>query len=117
MVNSYKIVMANVAQQIYTHVLFYLTRQPISTIQYNIYMYNHCLSFCYYICEANNVVYVDLLIELMLNIPVNSYGHVGTLSPFYGTFIQNKDIMASTKCFKYNPTTKPTGLICKVGLT
>ena len=30
-----------------------------------------------------------VLFELMLYVPVNSYGHVGTLSPFYGTFSQN----------------------------
>ena len=29
------------------------------------------------------------LFELMLNIPVNSYGHAEMLSPFYGTFTQN----------------------------
>ena len=29
------------------------------------------------------------LFDLMLNIPANSYGHVGTLPPFYGTFTQN----------------------------
>ena len=29
------------------------------------------------------------LFEFMLNVSVNSYGHVGTLPPFYGTFTQN----------------------------
>ena len=29
------------------------------------------------------------LFELMLKVPVNSYGHVGTLRPFYGTFTQH----------------------------
>ena len=27
--------------------------------------------------------------ELMVNVPVNSNGHVGTLPPFYGTFTQH----------------------------
>ena len=31
------------------------------------------------------------LFEFMLYVPVNSYGHFGTLSPFYGTFTQNKN--------------------------
>ena len=29
------------------------------------------------------------LFELMPNVQVNIHGHVGTLSPFYGTFTQN----------------------------
>ena len=29
------------------------------------------------------------LFELMLNVPINSYGHVGTLSPFRGTCVQS----------------------------
>ena len=29
------------------------------------------------------------LFELMLYVPVNSNGHVGTLPPFYGTFTQH----------------------------
>ena len=29
------------------------------------------------------------LFELMLSVPVNSYGHVGTLPPYYGTYTQN----------------------------
>ena len=29
------------------------------------------------------------LIDLKLNVPVNSYGHDGALPPFYGTFTQN----------------------------
>ena len=35
------------------------------------------------------------LFELMLYVPVNSC-HVGTLSPFYGTFTQNENVMTST---------------------
>ena len=42
------------------------------------------------------------LFELMFNVPVNSYGHVGTLPLFYGTFSQNEDVMTSNKYFKYN---------------
>ena len=33
------------------------------------------------------------LFELMLNVLVNRYGHVGMLPPIYGTFTQNKDVM------------------------
>ena len=33
----------------------------------------------------------------MLYIPVNSYGHVGTLPPLYETFSQNSDVMTSKK--------------------
>ena len=29
------------------------------------------------------------LFELMLYVPVNSKGHIGTLPPFYGTFTQD----------------------------
>ena len=39
-------------------------------------------------------------LDMMLYVPVNSYGHVGMLHPFYGTSIQNKDVMTSKKCFK-----------------
>ena len=28
------------------------------------------------------------LVELYFSVPVNGYGHVGTLPPFYGTFTQ-----------------------------
>ena len=35
-----------------------------------------------------NVSYVCLF-ELWHSVPVNSCGHVGMLSPFYGTFTQN----------------------------
>ena len=52
------------------------------------------------------------LFELMLYIPVNSHGHVGTLPPFYGAFTRNEDVMTSNKCFTYNPTKlKPIRLI------
>ena len=64
-----------------------------------------------------SVVSGNLLFELMLNHPVNSYGHVGTLPPFNGTFTQNEDVMTSNKCFKYDYPTKPTRLICMDGLT
>ena len=32
------------------------------------------------------------LSELMLNVPVNSYGHVWMSPPFYGTFTKTKDV-------------------------
>ena len=35
------------------------------------------------------------------NVPVNSYGHVGTLPPCYGTCTTNYNVMTSKKCFKY----------------
>ena len=37
------------------------------------------------------------LFELMLYVPVNSYGHVGTLPPLYGTFTQNEGVMTYSK--------------------
>ena len=59
------------------------------------------------------------LFELMLGVPVNSYGHVGTLPPFYWTYMytQNKDVMTSKNRFKYNHPTKPLRLICMNGST
>ena len=39
-----------------------------------------------------------LFFELILNVPVNSYGHVGALPPFYGTLTKNEDGM-TTKTF------------------
>ena len=48
------------------------------------------------------------LFELMLYVPVNSQGHVGTLPPLYGTFTQNEDVMTFNKCLKSNNhPTKP----------
>ena len=41
------------------------------------------------------------LFELMLN----RKGHVGTLPTFCGTFTQNKDVMTSNECLKYNQPT------------
>ena len=41
---------------------------------------------------------VCCLIELILYVPVNSNGHVGTLSPFNGTFTQQKDVMTFKMC-------------------
>ena len=35
------------------------------------------------------------LFELMIYIPANSQGHVGTLPSFYGTFTQIEDVMNS----------------------
>ena len=42
--------------------------------------------------------------ELMLNSLVNSYCHIETLTPFYGTFAQRSDAMTSKQCFKYATT-------------
>ena len=55
------------------------------------------------------------LFELMLNAPVNSNDHVGTLSPFYGTLTQHQD--TQNVLYKYNHTSKPIGLTCMDGLT
>ena len=57
------------------------------------------------------------LFELMLNVKVKSYGHVGMLPPFYGTFTQKEDVMASSKCFEYSHPTKTERLIYMDGLT
>ena len=67
-----------------------------------------------YILDQHEVVvcscmlFYFCLFELMLYVPVNSYGHVGMLHPFYGTFNQNKDVMTSKKCFSYNHPSKAT---------
>ena len=39
------------------------------------------------------------LCEVILYVPVNNNGHVGTLPPFYGTFTQHKDGMTFKLCF------------------
>ena len=44
------------------------------------------------------------LFELVLYVSVNSYGHVGTLLPFYGNFTQNENVMTSNKGLKKNPS-------------
>ena len=36
--------------------------------------------------------------KLMLNTPVNSYGYVERLLPFYGTLTQNKDVLTLKMC-------------------
>ena len=53
------------------------------------------------------------LFQLKLNIPGGSNGHVGTLSPFYGTFTQHKDVTTLKMCFinYYNHPSKPIRLI------
>ena len=43
-----------------------------------------------------------VLFELMLYVPVNSYGHVGTLSPFLWDFFPK----LRRQCFKYNHPTE-----------
>ena len=55
--------------------------------------------------------------QLMLYVPVNSLGQVGTLPPVNGTLTQNEVVMTSNNCFKYNYPTKPKGLICADGST
>ena len=51
--------------------------------------------------------------ELMLNVPVNSNRHVGTLPRFHGTFTHYEDVMTPKKCFKYklHGPSKPQSLI------
>ena len=68
----------------------------------------------YYIYKAKSC---DPLFELLLYVPVNSNGQVGTFPPFYGTFTQNEDVMTSRKCLKYNRLSKPIRLISVDGLT
>ena len=48
-----------------------------------------CLFVCLFVC----------LFELILYVPVNSYGHVGTLPPFYWTSTQHQNIMTPKMCF------------------
>ena len=62
-----------------------------------------------YECDQETYGMSNCSFEMMLNIPVNSYGHVRTFSPFYGTFTEN--------CLKDNHQTKPIRLICVDGLT
>ena len=48
------------------------------------------------VLSANFVyAFIDLmnLFGLWFSVPVNSYGHVRTLPPFYETSIQHKDVM------------------------
>ena len=56
-----------------------------------------------FVCKTEFVC----LFELMLNVPVNSHGNVGTLPPFHGTFTQNEDVMTFNKCFKYKHPIEP----------
>ena len=55
-----------------------------------------------YVLVEGFYIYVCLF-ELMLIVPVNSYGHVGALHSS-GTCTKNKNVMISKKCFKYNQT-------------
>ena len=52
-------------------------------------------------CETLPDVVVLFDFELMLNSLVNSYCHIETMTPFYGTFVRKPDTMASKQCFKY----------------
>ena len=56
-------------------------------------------------------------LNLMLNVPVNSQGHVGTLPTFYGTFTQSENVITSNVCLKYNHLTKSVRLIFIDGLS
>ena len=38
-------------------------------------------------------IYLFIYFEVMANVPVNSYGHVETLPPYYGTFTQKFDAL------------------------
>ena len=63
--------------------------------------------------KTNNILYaqptsttmVSSLYDLWLSFPVNSYGHIGTLPPFYGTST-HEDVMTPLKyqLSKYNVT-------------
>ena len=50
-----------------------------------------CMCVCVRACRHNTTVFhlQCSLYELMLNVLVHSYGHVRTLSPFYGTCAQS----------------------------
>ena len=50
--------------------------------------------------------YTTGLFELMLYVPVNSNGNVGTLPPFYGTFIPHHDVMTLKMVFIITKTTE-----------
>ena len=62
----------------------------------HIIIYNQIGYFFAEVCKG----FEFCLFELMLNAPVNSYGHVRMRPPFYRTS-QNEDVMTSNKCFKY----------------
>ena len=66
---------------------------------------SYCTYLKHFVCMCvNDLVQIFFclnLFELMLYVPVNSQGHVGTLPPHYGTFTQNEDVMTSNKCLKY----------------
>ena len=40
-------------------------------------------------CIEHSEELLFFVFELMLNVPVNSYGHLQSLPPFYGTYTQN----------------------------
>ena len=52
----------------------------------------------YQVILARVVSETFLEFKLMLYTPVNSYGNVGRLLPFYGTLTQNKDVMTLKIC-------------------
>ena len=65
----------------------------------------HLLSLFYYAIVTFSVVsntHMNMfvcLFELMLYVPVNRSGHIGTLPPFYGTFTHHYDVMTGLEIF------------------
>ena len=63
------------------------------------------LSSCLFTTLAPNkflvvpVIVFLCLFELMLNVPLNSNGHVWMLPLFYGTFTKHKDVVTLEMCF------------------
>ena len=55
------------------------------------------------------------LFVLMLNVPVNGNGHVGTLPPFHGTFTQQYDVMTLKICFIKYKTPKQINKVYMYG--
>ena len=64
--------------------------------------------------NMNEFLILVRLFELMLYVPVNSNGHVGTLPQFYGTLGYND---TQNLLHKYNHPTKPIRLVCMDDLT
>ena len=57
-----------------------------------------------------------VLIEMILYVPVNSYGHIGTLPPFYGYGTSVHPETASNLTPGFNHPSKPLRLILMSGL-
>ena len=64
---------------------------------FNIHVFSYYMHLVVFVCESWSQGMQDVikcvcffcLFDLMLYVPVNGNGHVGTLPPFYGTFTQN----------------------------